>query len=295
MLYSACRTARTSVFSVKSRCRRPVVRAMTRGAKRIVCLTEETTETLYLLGAQDHIVGISGFTVRPARARKEKPKVSAFTSANIDKITSLQPDLVLGFSDLQADIAAQLVRAGIAVHVFNQRTVSGILDMIAIVGTLVGEHDAANALVECYEQRIAEARNLSRTLTRRPRVYFEEWNDPLISGIGWVSELIDIAGGIDCYADLAHHAHAKHRIIADPLDVVRRAPDIIIGSWCGKRFRPEIVAQRPGWNEIPAIKTNAIFEIKSCDILQPGPAALTDGLDQLQRIVLQWAAGGTAS
>ena len=262
---------------------------MSRGAQRIVCMTEETTETLYLLGAENHIVGISGFTVRPARARKEKPKVSAFTSANIDKIIALQPDLVLGFSDLQADIAAHLIRAGIAVHIFNQRTVAGILDMIVVVGTLVGKHAAANALVEDYEQRIAAARNQARALSHHPTVYFEEWNDPLISGIGWVSELIEIAGGVDCYAELAQFSHAKQRIIADPLDVVRRAPDIIIGSWCGKRFRPESVAQRPGWSDIPAVKSNRIYEIKSCDILQPGPAALTDGLDQLQRIIMQWA------
>jgi iron complex transport system substrate-binding protein len=256
---------------------------------RIVCLTEETTETLYLLGEQQRIVGISGFTVRPAKARKEKPKVSAFTSAKIDKILALEPDLVLGFSDLQADIAAQLIRVGIAVHVFNQRSVEGILHMITLLGAMVGVPEKANALVAKYRQQIEAIQIEAAALSRRPCVYFEEWDEPMISGIRWVSELIAIAGGKDCFAELATEQSAKQRIIADPLEVVRRAPDIIIGSWCGKKFRPDHVVIRPGWDSIPAVQNNQLFEIKSCDILQPGPAALTDGLQQLHKIIRQLA------
>ncbi len=256
---------------------------------RIVCLTEETTETLYLLGEQQRIVGISGFTVRPAKARKEKPKVSAFTSAKIDKILALEPDLVLGFSDLQADIAAQLIRAGIAVHVFNQRSVEGILRMITLLGAIVGVPEKAHVLVAKYRQLIETIQTDAAALPCHPRVYFEEWDEPMISGIRWVSELIAIAGGKDCFAELATEQSAKQRIIADPLEVVRRAPDIIIGSWCGKKFRPDHVVIRPGWDSIPAVQNNQLFEIKSCDILQPGPAALTDGLQQLHKIIRQWA------
>lgn len=256
---------------------------------RIVCLTEETTETLYLLGEQQRIVGISGFTVRPAQARKEKPKVSAFTSARIDKILALKPDLVLGFSNLQADIAAQLIHEGIAVHVFNQRTVDGILQMITLLGAMVGVPEKAAALTEQYRQRIDRIRTDAADLPHRPRVYFEEWDEPMISGIRWVSELTSIAGGEDCFAELSTEQSAKQRIIADPLDVVRRRPDIIIGSWCGKKFRPEQVTSRQGWDVIPAVQHQQIFEIKSCDILQPGPAALTDGLEQIRRIIRQWS------
>ncbi|SJM95215.1 cobalamin-binding protein [Crenothrix polyspora] len=256
---------------------------------RIVCLTEETTETLYLLGEQQRIVGISGFTVRPAQARKEKPKVSAFTSAKIDKILALEPDLVLGFSDLQADIAAELIRAGIAVHVFNQRSVEGILQMVALLGAMVGVPEKANTLVAQYRANIAALQADAATLPRRPCVYFEEWDEPMISGIRWVSELIAIAGGVDCFVEMSTQQSAKFRIIADPLEVVRRAPDIIIGSWCGKKFRPDHVADRPGWDAIPALQNNQLFEIKSCDILQPGPAALTDGLQQIHHIIRQWA------
>ena len=262
-----------------------------RFARRIVCLTEETTETLYLLGEEDRIVGISGFTVRPARARREKPKVSAFTSAKIDKILALEPDLVLGFSDLQADIAMELIRRGLAVHVFNHRSVDGILDMIAVLGALVGAREKAAALVTHLANGIAEAKRATAHLERRPRVYFEEWNEPMISGIRWVSELIGVAGGEDCFAELAGAPLAKERIIADPLEVVRRAPDIIIGSWCGKKFRPDQVAQRPAWESIPAVRQAHLYEIKSADILQPGPAALTDGLAQLRAIVQRWAQG----
>lgn len=264
---------------------------MTRtGPQRIVCLTEETTETLYLLGEQDRIVGISGFTVRPPQARKEKPRVSAFTSARIDRILALEPDLVLGFSDLQADIAAELIRAGVAVHVFNQRSVAGIFAMIRTLGALVDAVDRTRALIDALQEGLVEIERTAAELPRRPRIYFEEWNDPLISGIGWVSELIDLAGGRDCFAELGAAKSARDRIIADGDEVIRRAPDIIIGSWCGKRFRPEQVGKRSGWETIPAVRDNQVFEIKSCDILQPGPAALTDGVRQLHEIVLGWAA-----
>jgi iron complex transport system substrate-binding protein len=258
--------------------------------ERIVCLTEETTETLYLLGEEGRIVGISGFTVRPPQARKEKPKVSAFTSAKIDQILALEPDLVLGFSDLQADIASQLIRHGLEVHVFNHRSVPEILGMIATVGALVGAAARAAALGARLASGLDEIEAAARALPRRPRVYFEEWNDPLISGIRWVSELIGIAGGDDCFGELANQPLAKHRIIADPAEVVRRSPDIVIGSWCGKRFRPEQVRARPGWAGIPAVRNGRLYEIKSCDILQPGPAALTDGVRQLQVHIRTWAA-----
>ncbi|MGE0810494.1 MAG: ABC transporter substrate-binding protein [Immundisolibacter sp.] len=261
-----------------------------RTPRRIVCLTEETCETLYRLGEQDRIVGISGFTVRPARARREKPKVAAFTSARIDKILALEPDLVLGFSDLQADIAAALIRAGLAVHVFNQRTVAGILAMIETVGALVGVPDKAAALVAELEAGMAAVAQAAARLPRRPRVYFEEWDEPLISGIGWVSELIALAGGEECFPELAGRAAARERVIADPAEVVRRAPDLVIGSWCGKRFRADSLAARPGWDAMPAVRRGQVFEIKSCDILQPGPAALTDGLGQLHARIAACAA-----
>jgi iron complex transport system substrate-binding protein len=261
-----------------------------RTPRRIVCLTEETCETLYLLGEQERIVGISGFTVRPPRARREKPKVAAFTSARIDKILALEPDLVLGFSDLQADIAAALIRSGLAVHVFNQRTVIGILAMIETVGALVGVPDRAAALIAELEAGMAAIAQAAARLPRRPRVYFEEWDEPLISGIGWVSELIALAGGEDCFPELAGRAAARERVIADPAEVVRRAPDLVIGSWCGKRFRPDSLAARPGWDAIPAVRRGQVFEIKSCDILQPGPAALTDGLQQLHARIAACAA-----
>lgn len=262
---------------------------MSHGPQRLVCLTEETTETLYLLGEEARIVGISGFTVRPPRARKEKPKVSAFTSAKIDKILALEPDLVLGFSDLQADIAAELIRSGIAVHVFNQRSVGGIFDMVRTLGALVDAVEKTAVLIETLQAGLRDIEDAVATLPRRPRVYFEEWNDPLISGIRWVSELIATAGGQDCFADLSVDPSAKGRIIANPHEVIARAPDIIIGSWCGKRFCPEQVRARPGWASIPAVRNGQIHEIKSCDILQPGPAALTDGLRQIHAIVGQWA------
>ena len=256
--------------------------------ERIVCLTEETTETLYLLGEQDRIVGISGFTVRPPQARKEKPKVSAFTSAKIDAILDLKPDLVLGFSNLQGDIARDLIKAGIEVYVFNQRGVDGILRMVATVGALVGEAEKGRELAQQLAGRVESIKAASAGLPRRPTVYFEEWDEPMISAIRWVSELIDIAGGADCFAELAQRPLAGDRIIADPQEVVYRAPDIIIGSWCGKKFQPKQVAARPGWEAIPAVKNGQVFEVKSPLILQPGPAALTDGLDALVKIIRDW-------
>jgi iron complex transport system substrate-binding protein len=258
--------------------------------QRIVCLTEETTETLYLLGEEWRIVGISGFTVRPARARKEKPRVSAFTSAKIDRIIALEPDLVLGFSDLQADIAADLIRAGIEVHVFNHRSIEDILRMIRSLGGMIGCEGKTHELVKQLTGGLAQVRERAAALPRRPRVYFEEWDEPLIAGIRWVSELIELAGGENCFPELAGQALGKNRIIADPTEVVRRAPDIILGSWCGKKFQPAEVAARPGWAEVPAVREGFVREIKSAIILQPGPAALTDGVRAVQAVIEEWAA-----
>ena len=256
---------------------------------RIVCLTEETTETLYLLGEEARIVGISGFTVRPPRARREKPKVSAFTSAKIEKIVELRPDLVLGFSDLQADIAAELIRLGIEVHVFNQRSVAEILRMIATLGGMVGSSAKAATLVERLEGGIDEVRQSAARFARRPRVYFEEWDEPQISAIRWVSELIGIAGGDDVFPELAKESLGKNRIIADALEVPRRSPEVIFGSWCGKKFRPDTVAARSGWADVPAVRGGHLYEIKSSIILQPGPAALSDGLTAMHARLTEWA------
>jgi iron complex transport system substrate-binding protein len=247
--------------------------------RRIVCLTEETVETLYLLGEQDRIVGVSGYAVRPPQVRREKPRVSAFISADIPKILKLEPDLVLAFSDLQADIVAQLVRAGVAIHVFNQRDIAGILAMIRTLGALVGALERAEALATGFERRLEGIASAARP-SPKPKVYFEEWDDPLISGIGWVSELIEIAGGEDILPNLRFHQSAKDRIIT--ADQVRAAsPDVILASWCGKKVVPDKIRQRPGWSGIPAVRQNRILEIKSPLILQPGPAALTDGLDAI--------------
>lgn len=247
--------------------------------RRIVCLTEETVETLYLLGEQDRIVGVSGYAVRPLQVRREKPRVSAFVSADIPKILALEPDLVLAFSDLQADIAADLVRGGTSIHVFNQRDVAGILAMIRTVGALVGAAERADQLACGYEKRLAGIAAKARPASK-PKVYFEEWDDPLISGIGWVSELIEIAGGEDIFPDLRFQKAAKDRIVAP--DAVRAAtPDVILASWCGKKVVLDKIRTRPGWNEIPAVRDDRIVEIKSPLILQPGPAALTDGLDAI--------------
>ena len=259
------------------------------GPRRIVCLTEETTEWLYLLGEEARIVGISGYTVRPRRAREEKPKISAFTSAKIESIVALEPDCVLGFSDMQADIASALIRQGIAVTVFNQRSVAEIFSMMAQVAAMVGASERGAQLMGEMQAGLDAIRNTASTLPRRPRIYFEEWDEPPISAIRWVSELMNIAGGDDIFPELAAQRLGKQRIIADPMEIVRRNPDIIIGSWCGKKFRPEKVAARAGWQNVNAIKHGQVFEIKSCDILQPGPAALTDGVAQLQRIIMQWS------
>ncbi len=257
--------------------------------QRIVCLTEETTEWLYMLGEESRIVGISGYTVRPLRAREEKPKVSAFLSAKIDKILALKPDCVFGFSDLQADIAASLIRAGVQVTVFNQRSVEEIFAMLYQVAAMVGQAEQG---LQRLQQMRAQLDVMQQTATfkRRPKVYFEEWDNPHISGIRWVSELIHIAGGDDCFPELAQMPMGKDRIIADAQTIIERAPDIIIGSLCGKKFRPENVVARDGWQNVPAVRNNQIFEIKSADILQPGPAALTDGVAQLHRIMQQWEA-----
>ena len=255
---------------------------------RIVCLTEETVETLYLLGEQDRIVGISGYVVRPPQARREKPRVSAFTSATIGKILALKPDLVLTFSDLQADIAANLIRQGLDVHAFNQRSVAEILDMIRTLGAMVDASERAQQLVGTLETRLAEVRSRAARLPKRPRVFFEEWDDPLISGIGWVSELVEIAGGIDIFADRGNKGAAKDRAVTAE-EVVAREPDLVIGSWCGKKFRPERVATRAGFDRLPAVQHQDLYEIKSSLILQPGPAALTDGLAELEKIIRRWA------
>lgn len=258
--------------------------------QRIICLTEETTEWLYLLGQSHRIVGISGYTVRPKSARAEKPKVSAFTSAKIDKILALEPDCVFGFSDLQADIAAQLIRHGVQVTVFNQRSVDEIFSMLYQVAAMVGEAEQGMRRIKDMQSHLQTLQQAAIGFARRPRVYFEEWDEPAISAIRWVSELIGIAGGDDCFPELATQSLGKNRIIADPLEVVRRQPDIIIGSWCGKKFRPAWVSARSGWSEVPAVVNHQLFEIKSADILQPGPAALTDGVNQLHRIISEWVA-----
>jgi iron complex transport system substrate-binding protein len=263
------------------------------GPERIVCLTEEPTEVLYAIGEDVRIVGISGFTVRPARARREKPKVSAFTSAKIGDILKLEPDLVIGFSDIQADIARDLIAAGVEVWISNHRSVAGILDYIRRLGALVGAAGKAEALARSAEANIAKVENAASKLTLRPRVYFEEWDEPMISGIRWVAELVRSAGGDDIFPERAAQSLARDRIIADAGEIIARAPDIIVGSWCGKRFRPEKVAARPGWNEIPAVREAQLHEIKSPLILQPGPAALFDGLDALHAIIMAWSKSRT--
>lgn len=260
------------------------------GPRRIVCLTEEPTEVLYALGEQDRIVGISGFTVRPPQARREKPKVSAFTTAKIEAILALKPDLAIGFSDIQADIAAELVRRGVEVWIANHRTVEGILDYIVRLGALVGVAGRARAYADGLRRGLEEVAARAAELPVRPRVYFEEWDQPQITGIAWVSELVGIAGGEDVFPELAAQPLARARILADPALVVERRPDIILGSWCGKRFRPEQVAARPGWDTIPAVREGELHEIKSPLILQPGPAALTDGVAAIARIIHTWAA-----
>jgi iron complex transport system substrate-binding protein len=260
--------------------------------RRIACLTEEPTEVLYALGESDRIVGISGFTVRPPRARKEKPRISAFTSARIDEIMKLEPDLVVGFSDIQAEIARILIGRGVEVWISNHRSVEGILGYVRRLGAMVGAAQEAETYAQELERHVDKVRRSAATLARRPRVYFEEWDDPMISGIRWVSELVGIAGGEDVFPERAASSLARARIVPDGAEVVRAAPDIIIGSWCGKKFRPERVAARAGWAAIPAVRDGELHEVKSPLILQPGPAALTDGLDALHGIIARWAGRG---
>jgi iron complex transport system substrate-binding protein len=257
--------------------------------QRIVCLTEEPTEVLYAIGEQDRIVGVSGFTVRPACVRREKPRVSAFTSARIDRILELKPDLAIGFSDIQADIARELIRHGIEVWISNHRTVPGIFSYIRRLGALVGAVDKTEAYARQLEARLASIAEAGRQLARHPRVYFEEWDEPMISAIHWVSQLVGIAGGVDVFAELASCSLAKDRIVSDAQEIVRRSPEIMLGSWCGKRFRPERVRERAGWQAVPAVRDNELHEIKSPLILQPGPAALTDGVEAMHRIFARWA------
>lgn len=255
---------------------------------RIVCLTEETVETLYLFGEDARIVGVTGYAVRPSRVRREKPRIGAFTSANVEKILALEPDLALTFSDLQADIAAELIRAGIEVHAFNQRSVEGIFGMIETLGALCGARERADGLVRRLRGNLERTRERASRLSRRPRVFFEEWDDPLITGIRWVSELIDIAGGIDIFPENAAAQAASDRIVSRD-EVAKRAPDIIIASWCGKKFVPARVRQRAGFDVVPAVRSGELHEIKSPIILQPGPAALTDGLAAIEEIIYRWS------
>ena len=259
------------------------------GPQRIVCLTEETTEWLYLLGEEARIVGISGYTVRPRRARQDKPRVSAFLDGRIEQIVGLEPDLVIGFSDMQAALADKLIRAGLNVLITNQRSVVQIFDTLRLVAGLVGAQVRAEAwIAQCQAEHLRIAA-LAAAWPRRPRVYFEEWDEPMISAIRWVSELLALAGGDDVFPELAVQPMGRDRIVADTLEPVRRAPDIVIGSWCGKKFRAEKVAARSGWAGVPAVAGGRLHEIKSCDILQPGPAALTDGLAQLHAHCAAWA------
>jgi len=250
---------------------------------RIVCLTEETTETLYLLGQQDRIVGVSGYTVRPPEAR-EKPRISAFISAKFDKIEALRPDLVLAFSDLQADLAAELVKRGIAVVTFNQRSVEEILQMIRMLGGLVGCQSAGEQLADRLAANLDRIRESAARFPHRMRVFFEEWDEPLISGIRWVEELVEIAGGDPIFPELAEARLARDRIV-DPLEVARRDPEVVLASWCGKKVQPARIRGRPGWQAVSAIAHDRIFEVKSTYILQPGPASLTDGIQQIHAIL----------
>ena len=261
-----------------------------RGPRRIVCLVEEPTEVLYALGEDHRIVGISGFTVRPPRARKEKPKVSAFTSAKVDQILALKPDLAIGFSDIQADIAAELVRRGVEVWISNHRSVAGILDYVRRLGAMVGAAAKAEAYADSLERGVDAVAAKAAVFPLRPRVYFEEWDEPRISGIQWVAELVRIAGGDDIFPELAAESLAKHRILASDDAILSRDPQIVFGSWCGKRFQPGTVAARPGWDGVSAVRDGQLFEIKSPIILQPGPAALTDGLAEMHAHITRWVA-----
>jgi len=261
-----------------------------RGPRRIVCLVEEPTEVLYALGEEQRIVGISGFTVRPPRARKEKPKVSAFTSAKVDQILALKPDLAIGFSDIQADIAAELVRRGVEVWISNHRSVAGILDYVRRLGAMVGAAAKAEAYADALERGVEAVATKAAAFPVRPRVYFEEWDEPRISGIQWVAELVRIAGGDDLFPELAAESLAKQRILANDSEILRRDPQVVFGSWCGKKFQPGTVAARPGWAGVSAVRDGQLFEIKSPVILQPGPAALTDGLAEMHAHITRWVA-----
>ena len=256
--------------------------------QRIACLSTEAVETLYAIGAQEYIVGISGYTVRPPQAREEKPKISGFSTAKIERILAVKPDLVVAFSNLQADICRELIASGIEVHVFNQRNVAGILSMIKVLGALTEREAQARELTQQLQAKMDAIALQVRAWEVRPTIYFEEWNEPLMSGIGWVSELIQMAGACDAFVELSQFQSARERIIADPMEVVRRAPDIIIGSWCGKKFRPESLDERVAWDQIPALRTGFVREIKSPDILSPGPSAITHGLVQLHEIIAAW-------
>lgn len=262
---------------------------MERFPTRIVCLTEEPTEVLYALGQEHRIVGISQFTVRPSQAREDKPRVSAFTSARIDKILDLEPDLVVGFSDIQAEIAGQLIAAGVEVWISNHRSVAGILGYVRRLGGMVGAAGQADAYALSLEQHLGEIKYAASSLQHRPRVYFEEWNDPIITGIKWVSELIYLAGGDDIFAEKAGSPLARGRIVDDPQEVVDRRPDLMLASWCGKKFLPDTVPGRPGWHAVPAVANGQIHEIDSAIILQPGPAALTDGIDRVHQLIVEWS------
>lgn len=261
------------------------------GPERVVCLTEEPTEVLYALGEEKRIVGISKFTVRPPRARKEKPRVSAFTSAHVDRIVELRPDLVIGFSDIQADIARDLIKAGIEVWISNHRSVDGILSYVRRLGALVGVPDRAQAYAHALEEKVAAVGERAASLPRRPRVYFEEWDHPMITGIQWVAEIIRIAGGEDIFPELSSSSLAKDRIIEDSSEVANRAPDIILASWCGKKVQMDKIYDRDGWEPVPALRDKQVHEIDSSIILQPGPAALTDGLAAIHEIIADWAEG----
>ncbi len=258
--------------------------------EKIVCLTEETTETLYLLGEEDRIAGITIYTVRPPEAKKEKPKLASFLDADIEKIVKMKPDLVIGFSDVQATLASKLIKKGLNVLIFNQRSIGEILDTILVTGTLVGKREKALELVMSLKQGLDKIKEESKILKSRPRVYFEEWDKPRISCIKWVSELISTAGGDDVFTDLSRHPDAKSRTITNDNKIIERNPDIYIASWCGKPFNKKSLLKRKGWKGIEAIRNDNIHEIDSAIILQPGPAALTDGIRELQRIFREWDA-----
>ncbi|CAN5232564.1 cobalamin-binding protein [soil metagenome] len=257
--------------------------------ERIVCLTEEPTEVLYALGEEKRIVGISTFTVRPKRARSEKPRVSAFTSAHISEIIALEPDLVIGFSDIQADIARDLIKAGVEVWISNHRSIAGILGYVRRLGAMVGRGQEGNAYADQLEAHVEAVRHQASGFRVRPRVYFEEWPDPIITGIGWVAELVRVAGGDDVFPSLSASSLAKDRIVPDQGAVAATNPDVILASWCGKKVRIDQILARPEYQQVPAIANGNVFEIDSSIILQPGPAALTAGLDEIHRILAKVA------